>query len=67
MTYEELVRAVGPGFHPATPVGNYQSKLYDNGMTVREAEKVWLNAHNSNRAYHRAWAVFLAEGWIKEA
>ena len=62
MTYEDLVRAIGPGFHPDTEASDYTS--LPDGVTVRECEKIVLNAHLAGNATKRAWAVFQEQGWI---
>lgn len=65
MTYEELIRKIGPGFHPDTR--GYEYASLPDGVTAEEVENVVNEAHQEGNAYTRAWNVFILEGWIEIA
>lgn len=71
MAYEDLVRLVGPGFHPDTRGNEYTS--LPAGLTPKDVDKIVRDAFARNTAlpskftspYARAWQVFKEQGWAE--
>ena len=67
MTYEDLVKAIGQGFHPDTPGGDYTS--LPEGVTARDVDRIVGDAFRDmvdgleDDPYTRALAVFRDMGW----
>jgi len=63
VTYEELVRAIGPGFHPDLRGEDYTS--LPDGITPDQVDEIVELAHKTSNPYQRAFEIFITEHWVK--
>lgn len=63
MSYEELIRAIGPGFHPDVRGEDYA--VLPAHITPQMVNQVVDYAHSDgSNPYRRAFHVFIEQGWI---